>query len=103
MNLMFWKKDDGGLSGPREIPQPVGQEIVVKLQGDPDSIWHLKAVMLPREVDKDTSEVRVFDASQAASRKVMVKNYNSLAEHPELILYEGWYNKKRGNAEIKKR
>ncbi len=90
------------MPGPKEIPQPVGQDIVTKLKGDPDSIWQLKAVMLPREGDKDISEVRVFDASQAASRNIRVKDYHSLTDHPELILYEGWYNK-RGNAEIRKK
>ncbi len=45
---------------------------------------------------------RVFDGNQAASKKITVKDYHSLTENPELILYDGWYNT-RQQAEIKKR
>ena len=59
--------------------------------------------MRPKEGgDKDTFEVRVFDGTQAASQKITVKDYDSLNGHPELILYDGWYNN-RFQAEVKKR
>jgi hypothetical protein len=98
----FWKKNESGLPGPKEIPNPVYRDIVSKLKGDPDKTSDLKAVMRPKEGYKDTFEVRVFDGAQAASKKITVKDYNSLTEHPELILYDGWYNK-AAEAEIKKR
>jgi len=98
----FWNKNTGGLPGPKELPNPVGRDIVAKLGGDPDKSWGLKAVIRPKEGYKDTFEVRVFDGVQAASRQITVKDYHSLTEHPELILYDGWYNK-GGQAEIKKR
>jgi hypothetical protein len=100
---MFWKKDENALPGPKGVPKAVGRDIVTKLGGDPDRTWKdYKAVMRPKEGYKDTFEVKVFDGVQAASQKITVKDYNSLAEHPELILYEGWFNKK-WEAEIKKR
>jgi len=100
---MFWKKDKDALPGPKDVPKAVGRDIVTKLGGDPDRTWKdYKAVMRPKEGYKGTFEVRVFDGVQAASKKITVKNYNSLAEHPELILYEGWFNK-NWEAEIKKR
>jgi len=45
---------------------------------------------------------RVFSAAQAVSKKVVAKDYNSFPEHPELILYEGWFNK-MGAAKMEKR
>ena len=98
---MFWKKDKNALPGPKGVPNPVGRDIVTKLGGDPNKTWSLKAVMRPKEGEKDAFEVRVFDEAQTASQKIAVKDYNSLTEHPELILYEGWYNK-AAQAEIKK-
>lgn len=98
----FWEKSKSGLPGPKELPNPVGRDIVAKLGGDPDKSWQLKAVIRPKEGYEDTFEVRVFDGTQAASKNITVKDYHSLAENSELILYEGWYNK-RGQAEIKKR
>ena len=100
---MFWKKDKNALPGPKGVPNPVGRDIVTKLGGDPEQVWNnLKAVIRPKEGVKDTFEVRVFNGVQGSARNVSVKDYNSLNEHPELILYEGWYNKE-SQAEIKKR
>ena len=99
----FWEKSKSGLPGPKTIPDAVGRVVVAKLGGDPDKTWTLQAVMRPKEGgDQDTFEVRVFDGAQAASHKIIVNDYNALTEHPELILYEGWYNKKF-QAEVKKR
>ena len=101
--LTFWKRNKSGLPRPKELPTPVGRDIVTKLGRNPDRIWDdLRAVSRPREGYKDTFEVRVFNKAQAASQKITVEDYNSLTEHPELILYEGWYNT-LGGAEIKKR
>ena len=103
---MFWKKDTSGLPrlpGPKGLPDVVGREIVTKLGGDPNKIWNFKAVIRPKEGEKDTFEVRVFNEAQAGSQKVAIKDYNSLTEHPELILYEGWFNKKMWQANIEKR
>ncbi len=100
---MFWKKDKSALPGPKDLPNPVGRDIVTKLGGDPEKVWNtFKAVIRPKEGAKDAFEVRVFDGVQAASKKITVKDYNSLTEHPELILYEGWYDKS-AQAEIKKK
>ena len=100
---MFWKKDKNALPGPKGVPSPVGRDIVTKLWGDPEQVWkRFKAVIRPKEGEKDIFEVRVFDGAQASAGNVSVKDYNSLNEHPELILYEGWYNK-NAQAEIKKR
>ena len=100
---MFWKRDKNALPGPKSVPSPVGRDIVTKLGGNPEQVWNsFKAVIRPKEDGKDTFEVRVFDGAQASARDVSVKDYNSLDEHPELILYEGWYNKS-AQAEIRKR
>lgn len=99
---MFWKKSKSGLPGPKDLPNPVGREIVTDLGGNPDKIWLFKAVMRPREGEKDTFEVRVFDPAQAASQRITVLDYDTLTEHPELILYEGWFNKKN-EAKMKKK
>ena len=98
----FWKKSKSGLPGPKELPNPVGRDIVTKLGGDPNKVWDLKSVSRPREGYRDTFDVRVFNKAQAASQKITVGDYDSLTEHPELILYEGWYNILEG-AEIRKR
>jgi hypothetical protein len=99
---MFWKKNKGGLPGPKDLPNAVGREIVATLGGNPDIIWHYKAVWRPQEGKEDIFAVRVFDPAQPASKKIIVQDFNSLNEHPELILYEGWFDKNAG-AKIEKK
>ena len=98
MSWKFWEKKEEGaphkLPGPKEIPYPVGRNLVVEKGQDPDWVWALLGVVLPREGSKDAFDVRVFSANDAAVRKVSVKNYHSLDDHPELILFQGWFNKK---------
>jgi hypothetical protein len=100
---MFWKKNsqetqEKGMP-PKSIPEAVGRYLVVNLNQNPDWVWNLKAVLRSKE-DKDYFDVRIFDPSQAASRKVPVKDYNSLNDHPEIVLYEGSFNKKTFEVKI---
>ncbi len=100
---MFWKKDKNALPGPKTLPNPVYQDIVTKFRGDPDEAWNdFKVVVRPKEGEKDTFEVRVFNGVHASSRHVFIRDYNSLDDYPDLILYEGWFNK-RGQVEIQKK
>ena len=97
---MFWSKKANGLFPPKSIPDAVGRYLVVSLGKNPDWVWNLKTVMRSNEGDKDTFEVRVFDQSQAADKGIKVRDYNSLSEHPEMILYEGWFNKRTYEAKV---
>jgi hypothetical protein len=92
---MFWSKksakEEGKLSGPKAIPGPVLNYLVAERKMDPDLVKLFKAVE-----SKSTTEaafnIRVFDDSEAIARKVQVKDYTSLNECPDLIIYEGWYD-----------
>ena len=109
---MFWKKSKTGepsqpkaekLPGPRSIEELVGREIVTKLKKDPDWVWKLRSVVRHREGGKHRFDFRVFDEAQVGARKVAVKNYNSLDEHPDLILYQGWFDKKSMKVQIEEK
>jgi hypothetical protein len=105
---MFWgkksEKEEGKLSGPKEIRGPVQSYLVAEKKMDPALVKLLKAVER-----KDTTgarfNIRVFDDSEAIARKVQVKDYTSLDEYPDLILYEGWFDEeaKQVNLEEKKK
>lgn len=102
---MFWKKNSNEEkeSSPKNIPDAVGRFLVVGLGKNPDWVWNLKAVMRNKGKDKDLFDVRVFDQAKANSLNIKVKNFTSLGEHPELILYEGWFNKKTFEAKVEAR
>jgi len=102
---MFWKKKPAEakpskpkaikLPGPKGIPKLVGRHLVTELKQNPDRVRKLKSVVRPKPESKDAFDFRVFDEAQAVAKKLTVKDYNSLNEHPDLILYEGWFDKER--------
>jgi hypothetical protein len=99
------KKNDGKadgqakLPGPRNLPDDVGRTLVVDHKQEPNWAWSLKAVVKPGE-EKSVFFVRVFDERAVSSQGVRVKDYNSFNERPDLILFDGWFNKKTHSAQI---
>jgi len=94
---MFWKhkepeEDQIKLSGPKAIPELAGRYMVVQEKKDPDWVWRLRSVVRPADKNK-TFYCRVFDESQVKQAGLKVKDWTSLDEHPELILWEGCFDK----------
>lgn len=110
---MFWKKQPAAeeqkgaekLRGPGDIPELAGRFLIVEEKKDPDWIWKLKGVVRLKEKGKDVDSwyVRVFDEGQAAQKGVRVKDWTTFDEHPDLILYEGWFDKKTMKAQLEER
>jgi hypothetical protein len=99
---MFWgkksAKEEGKLSGPKEIPGPVQNYLVAERKIDPDLVKLLKAVERKSTTGAGFN-IRVFDDSEAIAKKVQVKDYTSLDEYPDLIIYEGWFDE--GSKQVK--
>jgi hypothetical protein len=97
---MFWKfweheKTKAGeerLPGPKEIPHAVGIYLVVDEKKDSNWVWNLNGVVRPTE-KKNAFYCRVFDEAKTARAGVKVKDWNSLNEHLDLIIWEGYYDK----------
>ena len=96
---MFWKKKAESsppkaskLPGPREMPDIVGGHLVTDFNNNPDWVWKLKAVLRRRPESRHAFDVRIFDEVETATRKVKIRDYTTLDEYPELILYEGWFD-----------
>jgi hypothetical protein len=88
------------LPRPREIPQAVGQTLVVNHKQDPDWVWALMAVTRPSADSPDRSEFRVYSAQEAVHQGVTVRDWNSLDDHPELIQYFGWLDQRTREMEL---
>jgi len=107
MSWKFWEKSSAGaktqkLPGPKRLPHPVGRTIVVEKGENPDWVWGLHIVERPTEGKKHCFDVRVFDPDATAKKGIPVRDYTSLNQVPELILYEGWYDKKSNQAVLDK-
>jgi hypothetical protein len=103
---MFWgkkkAKEEGKLSGPKAIPGPVQNYLVAERKMDPDLVKLLKAVER-RGTNEAASNIRVFDDSEAIARKVQVKDYTSLDECPDLIIYEGWFDERAKQVKLEEK
>lgn len=101
VNWKFWEKKKTDLtikpakaqSKPKDLPQDVGKYLVVKLGYDPDWVWVLKSVAIKKENKKDCFDFRAFNTATAHAKGVKVENYFSLEAHPDLVLFDGWYDK----------
>jgi hypothetical protein len=96
---MFWNKKSvkeevkkERLPGPQAIPALVQKDLVANWKMDPDLAQLLKAVVLKKSNGEKALNIRIFDGSDASAKKVEVKNYSSLDEHPDLTLYEGQFD-----------
>jgi len=78
----------------RELSQAIGQQMVVRLGEDPDWVWSLKMAFLKEADDRHRLRFRIFDP--AASKGLEIKNYDSLDEHPELVLFSGMQDNSTG-------
>ncbi len=91
------------LSGPREIPGPVQSYLVAERKIDPDLVKLLKAVIHKGETGEAPLNIRVFDNSEALAKKVQVKDYTSLDEHPDLMIYEGWFDERSKQVKLEEK
>jgi hypothetical protein len=63
----------------------------------------LKAVIRRNETGEAPPHIRVFDNSEAIARKVQVKNWVSLDEHPDLTIYEGWFDERSKQVKLEEK
>jgi hypothetical protein len=102
---MFWKREktkegEVKLPGPKEIPELAGRYMVVQEKKDPDWVWKLKGVVRP--AGKKAFYCRVFDEAQVVQAGVKVKDWTSLDDHPDLILWEGHFDKEKNTVSHEK-
>jgi hypothetical protein len=96
VEMWFWKRKETKegeekLPGLKGIPQLVGSHMVVKENKSPDWVWKLKGVVRP--AGNRAFYCRVFDEAKAAQAGVNVKGWTSLDNHPDLILWKGYFDK----------
>jgi hypothetical protein len=67
--------------------------MVVQMKKDPHWVWQLKGVVRPAG-KKETFYCLVFSDPQVAQAGLKVKDWTSLDGRLELILWEGYFEKK---------
>ncbi len=103
---MFWKKTKEGevkLPGPKVIPGLVEKYLVKERKMAPGLVLYLKAVLRNSPKGDRAHDIRIYEDDEAAAKKIPVKNYTSLDEHPDLIIYEGWFDEGSKHVELEEK
>ncbi len=110
MGWKFWQRNhiasatSGGktqrLSKPGDLPLEVGRYLVVDQGLDPDWVWSLKCVKKPRVDSKNTFDIRIFNSITTAQHDVKVRDYTSLDNHMDLVIFAGWYDRQTRNVQL---
>jgi hypothetical protein len=88
------------LPGPKSMPDLVAKYLIEKLGRSSDWVQRLMVVIRPNPKGEKAFDVRVYAPYEATEKRINVKNYATLDEHPELILFEGWFDKEAKQAEL---
>ena len=103
---MFWgkksAKEEGKRSGPGEIRGSVQNYLVAERKMAPDLVKLLRAVER-KSTTGAAIEIRVFDESEAKAKKIEVKDYASLDERADLIIYEGWFDERAKQVKLEEK
>ena len=104
--MLFWKRKatkDGEIKLPRpsEIPDMAGRHMVLEMKKDADWVWKLKGVVRPAD-KKKAFYCRIFDEIETRKANVKMENWTSLDGHPELILWEGYFDNETYTARTEK-
>ncbi|MDX1709349.1 MAG: hypothetical protein R3274_12155, partial [Desulfobacterales bacterium] len=89
------------LPKPKDLPERVGMYMVTQLKLDPDWVWSLKGAVRPT-ADKYIMDLRIFDPKDAGVSDVVIANFDDLDRYPEMILFEGSFNKSTGWLDIRR-
>lgn len=105
---MFWKKKPiTENSGPTSVPALVGSHVVAEMQKNPVMSDHwvkYKCIMRPHKEGNSTSfDIRVYDEWETDQKSVKVTNFASLDGYPELVQFEGWFDKSTKKVQLKAR
>ena len=99
---MFWKRNDTATKslGPRDIPEIVKKHIESVQMIDPGLLPFFKAVVKESEKGGKALDIYIFDPSDAQARGIEVKNYETVRQHPEITIAEGWFNEADKKVEL---
>ena len=85
----------------RTLYKVIGSEWDKIPQSESDHWVKYMAVMRPQKEGGDVCDVRVFDEWSAQQNKISILNYGSLDNQPDMILFEGWFDRKSKKGDIK--
>ncbi|MFC1857117.1 hypothetical protein ACFL9U_03710 [Thermodesulfobacteriota bacterium] len=75
---------------------------ITQLRENPDLIWKLKWVVRHKPNEKNLLDFRIFSPSDTMSKNIDVTDYSCLDGHPDIVLFDGLFDKNSGMVQIRK-
>jgi hypothetical protein len=88
------------LPGAKPIPEMIGKYLIGTMGKEAGWVWRLTAVTRPRAGSARAQDIRIFAGYEASSKNIKVKDYTSLDKNPDLLLFEGWFDKDAKKVEL---
>jgi hypothetical protein len=88
------------LPGPRLVPGYVEKHIATTYKIDEGIVRLFKIAMRKRPGTERAMDCRIFDPQEAEAIELNVRDYTSLDEHSDLVLYEGWFDEGAKKVEL---
>ncbi len=99
---MFFKKEDK--RGPQEVPSFLSRKIGENWGKLPrgEGYWvNYRMVTRPHPNKGEQTDFRIFDEGYANLKSIKVVDYATLDGYPDLVLLDGWFNKKSKEADVR--
>ena len=98
---MFWRKGKKR-TAVKKIEGPLWGYMVSEHRVIVDVLGKLRQLQRHERVvgGKEVILIRIFDPAAADKKSVTIEDYESLDDHPELILYEGYCGESGGRLNI---
>ena len=91
------------LPGPKFLLDMLIDYLVKQMAKEANWVRGLSMVMRPRSGGGKGFDVRIFAQYEAASSSAKVKDYTTLDQYPQLILFEGWFDKESKKVELEEK
>ena len=88
------------LPGPKRVPKMIELFLIDEYKIDPEIVEILKMVMRHRQQKEKIFDCIIFDPEEAEALGVKVVDYNSLSDHTDMILYDGWFDEDSKQVEL---
>ncbi|MBN1367807.1 MAG: hypothetical protein JW967_07760 [Dehalococcoidales bacterium] len=94
------EQQNSKLPGPRELSEPVKKYLTSTQIIEPSTVPFLKATVKTNGKGNNVYNIFLFDPADAEARGIRVQNYDTLKEHPEMVVAEGWLNETEKTVEL---
>jgi len=99
--MLFGKKSgEVKLSGPKDVPESVKKYLIGQKKKDASVVSDLKSVVKPDPKEDNKFNIKIYSETEAAVKEVIVKDYTTFDALPQLVYFEGTYNKKTGQVDL---